>query len=83
MRHTISKVIISITADGDILFIKKGTRDGQITTRLATFLSYDRIPIQTTDIEHITSDCKEYLTSKLSRLRANEFIIIKISTHKT
>lgn len=82
MRHTTSNVIISITADGDTLFIKKGTKNGQTTARLATFLFYDRIPTLTTATERISADFKKYLISKLSRLRVNEFITITITTYK-
>lgn len=82
MTTITSKVIISITPDGDILFIKKGLRNGQTTSRLATFLSYDRIPDETTDVACVIAHLKLYLSSLLSSLRANEHMIITLTTHK-
>lgn len=82
MIHKKTKVIISTTADDDILFIKKCTRNGRVTTRLATFLSYDNIYRPPTTIKGLSTDLAMHLQEKLDRLRANEVITIEITTHK-
>lgn len=82
MKKTTSTVLISITPDGDILFIKKGTKDGLTTARLATFLNHDNCTITTPDVRLIRDHLSDYLKSKIIRLRTNEFITITIATFK-
>lgn len=82
MIHKTAKVIISATPNNDILFIKKGTRNGRVTLRLATFLSYDKWFRRTINTIGIATDLSLYLEEKLDRLHANEFITIEITTHK-
>lgn len=82
MTHRTSNVIISITADGDILFIQKGTKNGLTTSRRGSFLDYDRIPGQLTPRKCVIDHFKAYLSSRLESLSTNEFITITITTHK-
>lgn len=82
MRHTSSNVIISITADGDILFIQKGTKNGLTTSRRGSFLDYDGIPGPLTPKICVIDHFKTYLSSLLEILSTNEVITITITTHK-
>lgn len=82
MIHRTSNVHISVTPNDDILFIKKETRNGQTTIRLATFLSYDGILAKPTNNKTIVHHFTAYLDSKLRDLRAQESITITITTHK-
>lgn len=82
MQHKASNVIISITHDDDILFIRKETKNGQTTSHLATFLDHDGVPFHTTNRKCVTDHFRDFLHSKLESLRANEFITMTITTHK-
>lgn len=82
MIHRTSNVIISITADGDILFIQKGTKDGLTTSRRATFLDYDGISGLLTPRRCVINHFKNYLGTLLESLSTNEVITITITTHK-
>ena len=82
MIHKKNKVIISVTPDYDILFIKECTRNGETTVRLATFLSYDKMFTPNTNKSSIATHLALYLEEKLDRLLANEVVTIKITTHK-
>lgn len=83
MIHTTSRAHISVTPAGDILlFIKKGTRNGTTTSRLATFLSYDGILAKPTNNKTLVHHFTAYLDSKLSSLSTQESITITITTHK-
>lgn len=82
MIHKKTHVIISVTPDDDILFIKRGSRNGKTTARLATFLSYDKIPSPCKSSTYIAQHLGLYLLEKLDRLCFNEVITIDITTHK-
>lgn len=82
MIHRTTSVIINAKPDDDILFITKCTRNGIVTTRRATFLSYDKLSAASTNTRLITTHFATFLREKLERMRDNEVLTIEITNHQ-